>query len=86
MPKDSENPLVFASLPTARKSRETAVCDMLLTLGEALDELLQTVVQPSYAYDVIRLATGLFVLLAKITKHVSCACYLLPILTTFEAY
>ncbi|KAL5112379.1 Fanconi anemia group I protein [Taenia crassiceps] len=59
----------FTSLPDGRKAREIAVCDMLLTLGEAVDELLQTSMQPSYAHDVIRLTTGLFNLLAKLTKH-----------------
>ncbi|KAL5970054.1 Fanconi anemia group I protein [Taenia solium] len=60
---------VFTSLPDGRKAREIAVCDMLLTLGEAVDELLQTSMQSSYAYDVIRLTTGLFNLLAKLAKH-----------------
>lgn len=65
---------VFTSLPDGRKAREIAVCDMLLTLGEAVDELLQTSMQPSCAYDVIRLTTSLFNLLAKLTKHVSATC------------
>ncbi|KAH9285820.1 Fanconi anemia group I protein [Echinococcus granulosus] len=60
---------VFTNLPDARKAREISVCDMLLTLGEAVDELLQTSMQPSYAYDVIRLTTGLFDLLVRLTKH-----------------
>ncbi|VDM32264.1 unnamed protein product [Hydatigera taeniaeformis] len=65
----SGSSFIFASLPDGRKAREVAVCDMLLTLGEAVDELLQTSMQPAHAYDVIRLTTSLFNLLAKLTKH-----------------
>lgn len=60
----------FTGLPDARRASDLAVCDMLLTFGEALDELLQTSMQPSFAYEVIRLTTGVFDLLGKLTKQV----------------
>ncbi|VDL59556.1 unnamed protein product [Hymenolepis diminuta] len=59
----------FTNLPDARRVRELAICDMLLTFGEVLDELLQTSMQPTFAHEVIRLTTSLFDLLGKLTKH-----------------
>ncbi|VDD79338.1 unnamed protein product [Mesocestoides corti] len=71
LPKAKPSSLSFSSLPDARRAREEAVCSMLLTLGEAVDELLQTALPApsSFADDVIRLVTGLFSLLATLTKH-----------------
>nr|CDS33428.2 Fanconi anemia group I protein [Hymenolepis microstoma] len=52
-PKSSD--ITFTNLPDARRSRELAICDMLLTFGEVLDELLQTSIQPAFAYEYISL-------------------------------
>ncbi|VDN96546.1 unnamed protein product [Rodentolepis nana] len=72
-PKSSNT--IFTNLPDARRARELAICDMLLTFGEVLDELLQTSIQPAFAYEVIRLTTGFFDLLGKLTKHASLYLY-----------
>lgn len=63
----------FSLLPDAIRGREEAVCSQLLTLGEALDEILQTnMPAPSPLVEAaVRLVTRLFHLLGRLTKHVS---------------
>ncbi|VDL91172.1 unnamed protein product [Schistocephalus solidus] len=61
----------FSELPGAMQAREEVVCSGLLTVAEALDELLQTNVSaPSHvANELARLVTCVYNLLGNLVKH-----------------